>query len=114
MQIAAPFSSPRAAARPRPESGGRAARRWRAGLLAALASGVHWSARPHVFTFLGTAVFAALLDGWHTGRLSRRWLWALPLAMVVWANAHGGFLIGLVLLGAYLGADALRWLASEP
>ena len=79
---------------------------------AIMASTLHWLARPHVFTFLGTAVFAFVLDGWYRGRLGRRWLWTLPPAMALWANLHGGFLIGLILLGAYAAADALRWLAS--
>jgi hypothetical protein len=90
------------------------------GLLLALAvtamamttSAVHWLARPHVFTFLGTAVFAVVLDRWRAGTLSRRWLWALPAAMAVWANAHGGFLVAFLLMGAYAAADALRLVVS--
>ena len=81
-------------------------------VLAAMASFVHWLARPHVFTFLGTVVFSSLLDDWFAGRRHSRWLWVLPATMLVWANAHGGFLIGFILLGAYAGADALRCLAG--
>lgn len=81
-------------------------------VLAVSASLVHWLARPHVFTFLGAAVFAAVLDGWQAGRLGRRWLWTLAPAMLLWANLHGGFLIGLILIGAYLGADLLRCLGG--
>lgn len=82
-------------------------------LLALSVSTVHWLARPHVFTFLGTALFSAVLDGRHAARLSRRWLWLLPPVMALWANIHGGFLIGVILLGAYAGADVLRWLAAD-
>ncbi|MGH2350621.1 MAG: hypothetical protein ACRDJN_03285, partial [Chloroflexota bacterium] len=82
-------------------------------LLAAMASTLHWLARPHVFTFLGTAVFSFVLDGWHAGRLRSRWLWALAPAMALWANVHGGFLIGFILLGAYAGADALHLIAGD-
>jgi hypothetical protein len=75
-------------------------------------SSMHWIARPHAFTFLGAAVFAAVLDGWQGGRRSHRWLWLLPVSMILWANLHGGFLVGLVLLGIYGGADLLRWAAG--
>ena len=81
-------------------------------LLAIATAQVHWLARPHVFTFLGTAVFCLILDDWHPGRLHQKWLWALPAAMVLWANLHGGFLVGLLLIATYLGADILRWLVG--
>jgi hypothetical protein len=76
--------------------------------LSAATSQMHWLARPHSFTFLGTAVFCLVLDDWRRGRLSQRWLWVLPPAMALWANLHGGFLVGLLLLATYLGADTVR------
>ena len=75
---------------------------------AIVTSTVHWIARPHVFTYLGLAVFAAVLDGWYAGRISSRVLWLLPLGMVLWVNLHGGFFIGILLLGSYVLADFLR------
>ena len=39
--------------------------------------------------------------------IARRRLWWLPLIFVVWANFHGGVLLGFVLLGAGLGAQTL-------
>ena len=82
-------------------------------LLAAAASSIHWLPRPHVFSFAAAAAFGAVLDGWYAGRLSRRWLWALPLGIALWVNAHGGFLVGLILVGTYAVADMLRWLAAD-
>lgn len=82
-------------------------------LLAAASSALHWLARPHVFTFLGTAVFASALDLWYRRQTRRRALWLLPAVMVLWVNAHGGFLIGLILVAAYAGADIMRWLARD-
>jgi hypothetical protein len=81
-------------------------------MLVAATAQIHWLARPHVFSFLGTAVFCLILDDWRAGRLSHKWLWALPGAMVLWANLHGGFLVGLLLIATYLGADILRWLGG--
>src|SRR5205823_1511934 len=73
-------------------------------VLALAVSSFHWLARPHVFTFLGTAVFATVFDGWFTGRLGRRALWMLVPAMMLWANLHGGFVVGLGLWGIYFAA----------
>jgi len=67
---------------------------------------VHWLTRPHVFSLLGAVATLWLLE-----RGGRR----APLAAVglfaLWANLHGGFLYGLVLIGLYLAGDALeiRW-----
>ena len=81
-------------------------------VLVTATSQIHWLARPHVFSFLGTAVFCLILDDWRAGRLSHKWLWALPVAMVLWANLHGGFLVGLLLIATYVGADIVRGLAG--
>jgi hypothetical protein len=82
--------------------------------LAFAASSIHWLARPHIFTILGTAAFSALLDAWYSGRLPGRSLWALPAIMVVWVNLHGGFLIGLILIATYAAADLLRLITTAP
>src|SRR5205807_541644 len=64
--------------------------------------------RPQTLSLLLFVVLLNLLDG--AGR--RRWLLAFPpLVMALWVNLHGGFPIGLVLLGAWaLGELAGRWL----
>ena len=70
-------------------------------LLAASASTIHFFARPHVVSWLFTLTWFGLLDSSErAGRTGR--LWCLPLLMLVWVNVHGGFLVGLVLLGIYL------------
>lgn len=52
------------------------------------------SDRPFLFTFVFLAATMALLE-W------RRGLWLLPPLFVVWANCHGGFFLGWVVLAAY-------------
>ena len=42
----------------------------------------------------GVAVFVTLLE-------LRRGSWALPLLALLWANCHGGFILGWVVLLAY-------------
>lgn len=75
-------------------------------MVAMCASSFHWLARPHLFTFLFVAVFFHLLD---TGSVrTRRMMIALPLLMVIWTNLHGGFVAGLLIVGAYFGGELLR------
>ena len=63
-------------------------------------------ARPHIFTFLFVAVFYQFLD---TGMVkTRRMMVALPLLMVLWTNIHGGFIAGLIIIGAFVGGEFLR------
>jgi len=75
---------------------------------AAAVSSLHWIARPHIFTFLGTAMVMALLDAFRAGRIRARILWLLQLITAVWANFHGGYLLGLVLIATYVAADLVR------
>ncbi len=80
-------------------------------ILAAAASGVYWAARPHIVSFALAAVFlyvvrcAARPASRTTFRASR--LWLLPPLMAVWANIHGGFAVGFIVMGlALLGETA--------
>jgi hypothetical protein len=71
--------------------------------------------RPSLVSFLGVAVFVSLLE-------MRRFYWALPPLALLWANCHGGFPLGWVVLLAYCADAFLRrpstndsrrlWLAS--
>ncbi|HEY3117204.1 MAG TPA: hypothetical protein VGK54_10725, partial [Chloroflexota bacterium] len=80
--------------------------------LALTAAAVHWLARPHMFTLLGTAIFASVLDAWYSGRANPRRLWLLPMLMIAWVNLNGGFIAGLLLVATYIAADLVRWAAS--
>jgi hypothetical protein len=74
----------------------------------AIASSVHWLARPHLVTFLATYVLYRTLDRhWH-GRLGRgRLAFLVGLIFFVWANAHPAFPLGLVLLAIFLAGALL-------
>lgn len=81
---------------------------WRAAvvLLAAATSAVYWSARPQILSFALTAAFLWILEWWR--RQEGKGLWALPPLMALWANLHGGFAIGLMLIGLYWLAEAVE------
>ena len=80
------------------------------GLAAATAS-MHWLARPHLITMLMMVVFLAILESVREGRT--RLLWTLPALMIPWANLHGGFLIGIVILGTYAAGELLRAIVTR-
>src|SRR5262245_27669305 len=86
-----------------------------------LFASLHFLARPHLLTFPIIVVWTAFLA--RASEEDRRPdVWLLPL-MVVWANLHGGFTLGLLLAGGFgleatfaaRSADrrdvALRWLS---
>jgi hypothetical protein len=75
-------------------------------LLAATTSAVYWSARPQILSFVLAGLFVWILERSRAG--DRRLLWILPPAMALWANLHGGFAIGLMLLGIYLAGEVLE------
>ena len=63
--------------------------------------------RPFLVTFVLLAVTMAALE-------RRRWLWALPPVFVFWANCHGGFFLGWLMLGAYCAEAAIQRLRRKP
>src|SRR5262249_25345259 len=72
----------------------RVGRQWALVAVAAGALATHgfWSPRPQVVTYLGLAVFWTILRASRDGRTARL-LW-LPALTVLWANLHGGFMVG--------------------
>ena len=82
-------------------------------LLAAVASSVIWSIRPQIVSFLLAALLAYLLDRYKQSG-NTRWLWPLPLLVVLWVNCHGGFVIAFILMGCYLVGEALNRLTASP
>ena len=72
--------------------------------------------RPEVFSLAFLAAYMAVLL-----RCDRRpaFIWALPAIQVLWVNSHGLFILGPIILGAYVADGALRTLrgrlaAGEP
>ncbi len=66
--------------------------------LAALASDHTWGVRPQMLSLLLTALTLWVLT--HAATTSRtRALWTLPALLALWANLHGGFIFGLVIIG---------------
>jgi hypothetical protein len=66
--------------------------------------------RPQLLSFLFAALFFAVLDNVeHSASNARdmRWLFLLPVITLLWANSHGGVLLGVALLGLWSGLKLL-------
>lgn len=69
--------------------------------------------RPRAFTLLLASIYLAILGRYARSGQGRAIWWLVPL-MALWANLHGGFLIGLVLiLLAIVGIPLDAWAAGE-
>ena len=82
---------------------------------ALMASSIHFLARPHLFTWLFTLIWWVILERLvaHRDRSSMIVLLSLPVLMLLWVNLHGGFLIGLVLLGIYFAAETWNYFRNS-
>ena len=80
-------------------------------VLAAAASALYWAARPAIVSFTLAGAFAYILWLYRWRGVNR--LWLLPPLMTLWANAHGGFALGFILLALTLAGQAAafgwRW-----
>lgn len=68
--------------------------------IGALASSIHWLARPHLFSILLALLWTRSLYHYESNGRAR-YLALLPLLMVLWVNLHGGFVTGFILLGVF-------------
>ncbi len=69
--------------------------------------------RPHVFSYLLAALYLWLLFRWRDGGRERRWLWAILPAHVLWTNLHGGFVVGIALVGVFALGEGLHLVRSR-
>jgi hypothetical protein len=76
-------------------------------MAAAVLSAAHWLARPHLFTMLFVVLLLGLLE-----RQGRRTLWPYVPFFIVWANLHGGFFYGCILIGLYTAGELLEGFLS--
>jgi hypothetical protein len=63
-------------------------------LVTAFIASYFTSDRPYQITYVLIMATILILE-------SRRWMWALPPLFLFWANCHGGFFMGFVVLGIY-------------
>ena len=69
-------------------------------LLLGIAGANNWSMRSQLFAYPLFAFCLWSLFQWLNG--NNKYLWALPLCTLLWANLHGSFILPLILAGAAL------------
>jgi hypothetical protein len=67
---------------------------------AAITSAVTWDVRPQMLSLLLSSTFLYILHSYKKGR--RRYIWLMPPLMILWANLHGSFFLGLVFPAVYI------------
>lgn len=80
-------------------------------MTAAVASSLHWLARPHLFTLLFAVLFYSALENVRAGKTRFHgipYLAILPFATILWTNLHGGFFVGIIMVGTYGVGEALK------
>ncbi len=89
---------------------------WRVAALSTLfaaALGLHdWNVRPQAVAFPIAALFLYALHAYRQ-HPRRGWLALFPLGMVIWANSHGTFPLGLLLIGTWPAEELWAWLAER-
>ncbi len=72
-------------------------------VLAAATSGIYWAARPYLVTFVLSAMYLWVLNGYlqQPKGTFKNLLFVLPVLMVVWVNSHGGFAVGFLIFAIY-------------
>jgi len=64
--------------------------------------------RPQLFTFLLAAIVVVMLENYRK-TASVKWLALLPVVMLFWANVHGGFVLGNVLIIIVCLSEAVKY-----
>ena len=75
--------------------------------IGAIAGSPIWGPRAQMITFFLSCLELYWLQGYLSGR--SRAIQLFPLVMVLWANLHGGWVIGFVWLGVALVAELIGW-----
>jgi len=86
--------------------------RWLACVISLWVALPYLGARTQLITLLGLAVLSWMLKRWHEGSASVRW-WIPPL-FLLWANLHGGFVAGLLLLTLVIATTAIVRSLADP
>ncbi|HSW47915.1 MAG TPA: hypothetical protein VLG67_02435 [Candidatus Saccharimonadales bacterium] len=68
--------------------------------------------RPEMFTYFLTAVFFWILWEIRAAQISDKYLYSLPILMLLWVNLHIGFIFGFLVLGAF-GLEQLTKLVKK-
>jgi hypothetical protein len=69
--------------------------------------------RPQLLSFLMLAILDVGLDRIRMDQASRRFIWLVVPLFILWANLHGGFIWGFLLLAAFVAGEILAQLTES-
>ncbi|MDR3574768.1 MAG: hypothetical protein P4L50_12960 [Anaerolineaceae bacterium] len=75
-------------------------------VLSSLVVALVWAPRPEMVSlaFMAVVGYLLYLFKWK----ERNFLWLLPLIFILWANLHGGYALGLILIGMMVAGEILN------
>lgn len=76
-------------------------------IFGAMASIVHWLARPHLLSIAMMIIWLAMVESFRRRR--SRWIYGVPFLIALWANLHGAFVVTLVMLAVYAFGEFLEF-----
>lgn len=71
------------------------------------ASSIHWSARPHVLTYIPFLAMYYLCFCWNEQFSKRARITTAAITIGLWANTHGSYMIGMAMLACVCASDLL-------
>ena len=80
-------------------------------ILSAIVSAPVWSARPQLFSLLLFGLVAYLLHLYKRHQRDRLF-WLVPV-FILWSNLHGGYILGLLLIGTMIAGEVLNHLLGN-
>lgn len=75
-------------------------------VLCAATAAVFWSARPQMFSFFWSTLILYVVYLYKRRGIDR--LWWIPPIMLVWAQMHGGWAIGFIILGGTIAGEIVN------
>jgi len=68
--------------------------------------------RPQLLSFIFSFLLVYLMEGFRKNK-TVKYLFPIPLIMLFWANLHGGFILGLLIIMGYLFSDIIKHLVKR-
>ena len=72
----------------------------------------NWAVRPQTISYLIGVLFLLAIYSYRQDQ-KIRWLLVFPLGMIVWVNSHGSFVIGMALIGIWLGDEVWKIIVAK-
>ena len=76
-------------------------------LFAAVVSSVVWSPRPQIHTLVLFSILGYLIFKYKRTKNYKYLIWILPI-FVLWGNLHGGYVLGIILMGSVIVGEILN------